>query len=281
MALSIKSLNGMNALKKLGVPEHLIEWLEGAPVKVALNAKEFVFGLPDTVNGGQQFSVSASLTDMQKLSMGTLAPAKKEELRDQLSSTIAHIMATYGSELKALPQSAVIEAQEANKAKPKASALSKLPPLKPTLSTETKEELQAIAEAPAKKKGMWLPFPEDQLTKAPLTKLRDANQMYQPVLGTSAGSRYYLVAANEDIRIAARYLPHKLSIRIEGPGLDKHTKAISAAGIDVHHGKEYASIHLSVGTDVTLANKTLGAVLLGLGVPLDTPFPQLQKIANK
>lgn len=279
MALSIKSLNGMNAIKKLGVAADTVAWLEAAPIKVALNAKEFVFTLPDTVNGGQVFSVPAPLSDMQKLAMGTLPDAKKQSMALQIENTLDHIRLTYGDDLGALPASAVAEAQQAN-AQKSAPTLAKLPPLKANLSAETVAELSAIADSP-KKKGMWLPFPEDQMTKAPLIKLRDANQMYQPVLGTSAGSRYYVVAANADIRVAARYLPGKLSIRIEGTGLAKHQKAIETAGIDVHSGKDYASVHLQVGNDVVLANKTLGAVLLGLGVELDTPFPQLQKIANK
>lgn len=279
MALSIKSLNGMNAIKKLGVDADAVAWLEAAPIKVALNAKEFVFSLPENVNGGQVFTVAAPLSNMQKLAMGTLPESAKLTIRLNIEQTIDHIRLTYGDDLVALPTSAVAEAQQANLMKP-VSTLTKLPPLKANLSDETVAELSAIADAP-KKKGMWLPFPEEQMTKAPLIKLRDANQMYQPVLGTSAGSRYYVVAANADIRVAARYLPGKLSVRIEGTGLAKYQKAISGAGIDVHSGKDYASVHLQVGTDPVLANKTLGAVLLGLGIELDTPFPQLQKIANK
>jgi hypothetical protein len=69
-----------------------------------------------------------------------------------------------------------------------------------------------------------------------------------------------------------------LSVRIEGPGLAKHQNAISEAGITINAGKDYASVHLNVGGDMVLASKTLGAVLMGLGVTLDTPMPNLALI---
>lgn len=281
MAISIKSLNGMSAIQKIGIPQALFDWLKEAPIKVALNAKEFVFTLPMELPHamkGANFTVPVDLSHMQKLSMGQMPLPAKLALGQALADTIGQIKEDYGDLLEGIDPTAIIAA---NKAPPKPSTLGKLPPLPASnvadLSPSTKETLQAAA--PVKKTGMWLPFPEEKMKTAPLTKLRDANQMYQPVLGTSAGSRYYLVAANKDLRVAARYMPHKLSIRIEGPGFSKYAPQIKNAGIEVHGGKEYASIHLDVGSDQTMANKTLGAILLGLGVPLETPFPQLKKIA--
>lgn len=288
MAISIKSLNGMSAIKKIGIPQALFDWLETAPIKVALNAKEFVFTLPNELPHsmkGASFTVPVDLSHMQKLSMGQMPLPAKLALGQALADTLGQIKDEYGDLLEGIDPSEVIAA---NKAPPKPSTLGKLPPLPAgnvaDLSPSTKAKLVEMTEeqkaiSAGKKTGMWLPFPEEKMKTAPLTKLRDANQMYQPVLGTSAGSRYYLVAANKDIRVAARYMPHKLSIRIEGPGIGKYGKAIQQAGLDLHHGKDYASIHLDVGSDLTMANKTLGAILLGLGVPLETPFPELKKIA--
>ena len=52
--------------------------------------------------------------------------------------------------------------------------------------------------------------------------------MYQPVKGTSQGSRYFVVGGNQDLRIAARLSGGTLSVRIEGYSWLKHKTAIAA-----------------------------------------------------
>jgi hypothetical protein len=111
---------------------------------------------------------------------------------------------------------------------------------------------------------------------APVIKLRDATMMYQPVEGTSKSSRYYVVGANQDVRVAARYEGHTLSVRIEGPKIAHHWDSIKDVGLQTHSEKGYASIHLGVGNDMMVANKTLGAILMGLGLQLETPLPNLK-----
>ena len=131
--------------------------------------------------------------------------------------------------------------------------------------------------APAAK---WPYFDPQTLKSAPTIKLRDATRMYEPVQGSSPQSRYFLVAANQDLRIAARYKGTSLSVRIEGPSWEKHKHQIAACGFDnVQVDKGYASIHLHVGDPIT-AGKALGAILLGLGMPLETPLPELKMIQN-
>ena len=110
-------------------------------------------------------------------------------------------------------------------------------------------------------------FDQKTMFTAPLTKLRDATLLYQPVSGTSGGSRYFMVAANQDLRIGARLHGGTLSVRIEGPGWKKHVNGIKAVGFEkVDKDQDYASLHLNVGADAMLANKTFGAILLGLGI---------------
>ena len=126
----------------------------------------------------------------------------------------------------------------------------------------------------------WPYFDPQTLKSAPTIKLRDATRMYEPVQGSSPNSRYFLVAANQDLRIAARYKGTSLSVRIEGPSWAKHKHQIAACGFDnVQVDKGYASIHLHVGDPIT-ASKALGAILLGLGMPLETPLPELKMIQN-
>src|SRR5690606_14300365 len=98
-----------------------------------------------------------------------------------------------------------------------------------------------------------------------------------PVKGTSKSSRYYVVAANDDIRIAARYQAASLSIRIEGPNWAKHTEAMTECGLKADNAQQYASMHLTAPDD-TVAAKTLGAVLMGLGIPLVTHVPDITRI---
>ena len=128
---------------------------------------------------------------------------------------------------------------------------------------------------PSPTSGFWPMFDVKQLKTAPLVKLRDAHKMYQPVHGSSSGSRYTLVGGNAEVRIAARYTGGQLSVRIEGPGWQKHASAIGDIGFECYNAKDYASMHLAVGEDTKMANKTLGAILLGLGIPLETPLPNV------
>ena len=102
--------------------------------------------------------------------------------------------------------------------------------------------------------------------------------MYQPVHGSSTGSRYFMVAGNADLRIAARFKGGTLSVRIEGDGWTKHAQSMATCGFDTHGDKSYASVHLAVGGDLVLANKTLGALIMGLGIPMETPYPNLSLI---
>ena len=126
--------------------------------------------------------------------------------------------------------------------------------------------------------GKWAPVDVNKLKVLPVCKLREAKKMYQPVHGSSTGSRYFMVAGNADLRIAARFKGGTLSVRIEGDGWMKHASAMSTCGFDTHGDKAYASVHLAVGGDLVLANKTLGALIMGLGIPMETPYPNLSLI---
>jgi ribosomal protein L7/L12 len=149
-------------------------------------------------------------------------------------------------------------------------------PVKTSVAPEQIAAAKTIGAA-----GKWPLYDLSKLKTGPTVKLRDAKAMYQPVKGSSSGSRYFLVAADDDVRVAARYHASSLSIRVEGPGWKKHKATISDSGFStVDESKDYASVHLTVADDM-LANKTLGAVLLGLGVPFETPMPMLSVVKGK
>jgi len=120
---------------------------------------------------------------------------------------------------------------------------------KPSLPSLTLDQIvEKTVGVQAAAQPAWPQFALGKMSTAPQVKLRDATMMYQPVHGSSAASRYFVVGANKDIRVAARWKGSALSIRIEGPGLDQHVGSIKACGFDnVNQGKAYASLHLEVG----------------------------------
>lgn len=264
MAVNVKPMNGVAAIKKLGVGENVIDFLSTSGFITMLNAQAFEFVNPD-LPGDQNpvVKVHVTLTLLKSLSSNTISVAEKEKLAKEITM-------------------AVIKLQNLDQqpSKPK-GALDMLPQsLVGKMTDLAGVDYAKVEAAVLAQQAKWAPFDTGKLKTAPLMKLRDATSMYQPVYGTSAGSRYYLVAGNDELRIAARYQGQKLSIRIEGPDWKKHIPSITKAGIAKPDGSEdYTSLHLNVPSDV-IARKALGALILGLGVPMETPMPNLSLIKN-
>lgn len=108
--------------------------------------------------------------------------------------------------------------------------------------------------------------------------LKTAKALYQPVRGSSSGSRYFVVAIGHGIRVAARYKSKTLTVRVEGAEFNKHAASLCAFGFsNASVSSGYGSIHLKVDTD-TMAAKALGSILLGLGIPFISPVPMLSVI---
>ncbi|WP_162742361.1 hypothetical protein [Nitratireductor sp. OM-1] len=259
MSVKIKSsVNAMKAIKKIGIPQSLYDWLESSAVDVKLTSKEFKFSVP--IKGGtHELSVPVSLDDLHKMVTGTLPTVTKISLGKSLAETITTIAAL-------CEDAGEPEADKPAASKKSGGTLGSLPPIKPKTKAATPEPYAG-----------WGTFDLSQMKTAKPVPLSLADRMYQPVSGTSGNSRYYVVAGNQDIRVAARYKDGILSVRVEGPKLEKHMSAICSSGFDQKSGKNYASVHLSVVND-QLAAKSLGALLLGMGVQLDTAYPNLNLI---
>ncbi len=277
MALNFKSLNGMSAIKKIGINQSTFDWLAQSQVIVKLKSDKFAFYFIDDLGKETLKEVPVTIDDLQQLNAGKLPLTKKIALSGALAKAIQELMIAAGDLVVGIdPIQAEADGIEKTPISNgewgptltmvDAGALAHLPPL------------HVIPAKGVEQSSAWGVIDLHALKTAFPVKLRDADKMYQPVRGTSAGSRYYMVAANKDIRVAARLQGGSLSVRIEGPGLAKHQNAISEAGITINAGKDYASVHLNVGGDMVLASKTLGAVLMGLGVTLDTPMPNLALI---
>jgi hypothetical protein len=256
MAVSIKSLNGLGAIAKLGIDQKLLGWLSEGHYEIKLTSKEFAFFPAGSADLPPVATVPVTLDLLQKPNGGTLPEKDKIGLAMTMTSTL--------EKLQSIADSGTMQ-------KLKAQVEAQKQPIKATIGAAQP------AFTPAPLPSGWPVFDQKTMFSAPLTKLRDATLMYQPVSGTSGGSRYFMVAANQDLQIGARWHGGTLSVRIEGSGWKKHVSGIKAVGFEKIEG-DYASLHLNVGADALLANKTFGAILLGLGIPIETPLPNLAKI---
>jgi len=108
--------------------------------------------------------------------------------------------------------------------------------------------------------------------------LKDATQMYQPVRGTSGGSKYFVVALSDDVKVAARVQGNAVSVRAEGNLTPKIKAALGSVGMD--DKVDYMSAHFTATPNAS-AKKVVGAVLIGCGLDFDTPVPSVDKIQDK
>ena len=116
-----------------------------------------------------------------------------------------------------------------------------------------------------------------EMQTLPPVALLTASRMYQPIKGTTIGTRYFLIASAPEGNIAARYKGTQLSLRVEGKITSaKHT--MQENGFNVAPG--YASLHLTC-PDTMMLKRAVGAVLLGLQLKYTTPFPEVTKIIGK
>jgi hypothetical protein len=70
--------------------------------------------------------------------------------------------------------------------------------------------------------------------------LKDAVAMYEPVKGTNAGSIYYTFAFFPGLKMAARIMGSKLSVRAEGQMLDSYLPTLKSQ-FKMDPSKDYAS----------------------------------------
>lgn len=266
MVITVKGLTVADIFKKTGVTEtqEILLWKAGITLELTHNSLKFL-APTDTLDDATVGLCALAVLEFKpstllKLQQGVVDPAFKEALMATIDQLLNQKPANEVDTLELMhPDPAIVAEIEAIQA-------------------------QVAAQGPAQPKPSQPGYPVfdlDQLATAEPCKLRDAHSMYQPVTGTSTNSRYFLIAANPDLRIAARLQGHSLSVRIEGPNWKANVAKMMAAGIDNVHGeKEYASIHVTSG-DPVLLNKALGAILFGLQVHFDTPFPDLTLIQNK
>jgi hypothetical protein len=303
MALQLKSFNGFSTISKLGVSQELFDWF-----KANGNASWDGNGIKLTV-GAHSGVVAITLAHVQSLNLGTLTAHIKADYRIKFTALLHNLLGKYGSE----------PAPFVNPAKfPSTDELQKsygLPPVSTPVKKVTapfnieavkavkpdffkklgeavqddygsatgsfhKQQVQPVKSFVVVAGNEWPLFDLATLPTAPLVALETASRMYQPVKGTSEGKRYYVVACNKDLRIAAAFKQSELSVRIEGPAYDAKVDQLKTVFPNATQGKGYASLHLEVGNDL-IASKAMGALLMALGVAWETPMPSLAVIKGK
>ncbi len=122
--------------------------------------------------------------------------------------------------------------------------------------------------------------PPNIITKKPVA-LITATELYTPVKSTSPDSLYHLVALSKDgVRVAARWIHGKLSVRMEG-SLAKYKDKLVEIGVPVHGVNKYASLHISGVTTTVHANKVIGAILFSMATKWVTVISNMAVLEGK
>jgi len=105
--------------------------------------------------------------------------------------------------------------------------------------------------------------------------LKDATRLYAPIQGTDESSRYVLVAATEDTRVAARWKGGSLSIRLETtiPGI---SQTLQMNGFS-QKKQGHWSLHVS-SESALMIWRSLGSILFGLGLEWKTSPPKRDRL---
>lgn len=224
-------------------------------------------------------SVAVNHQNAMKLVKGeAVDPAVAMSVKTGLQVAVASLVSGVdapASALEALKAKTGSTSAPELKTKSKPAVLFKPEPITDTPSAQL---LSGVKSPPPE--GGWPMFELSKLVSAPPVKLRDADKLYQPVHGSSAGSRYFLIAGNDELRVAARYTGSTLSLRVEGSKIADHMQGLYDNGFPKAIGKDYTSIHVECPTPAH-ARWVVGQVLLGLGVHWRTAMPDIGVLHNK
>jgi hypothetical protein len=101
MAITVKSMSGIKALKTLGVEAELVDWLEQSGLQVMLKPKEITLTVPEE-SGIQPPMIVQALTVEQvvKLANGTLTGPAKAILASTMKTVLVSAKGIYGEKLE-------------------------------------------------------------------------------------------------------------------------------------------------------------------------------------
>ncbi len=272
MAVKFTGAGGpSDLLAPLGVPNDLLDALDTAGIKVELGSSSL------TLKMGNQFQKMAMPNGILTLAKeGKLHSSSKEALTGQILSFCKNVYKNwtgepYQEKSKVNWGGLDIDPVLDNTASPAAQVF--IGKSKGTGSMKASEPtFQEVPKAEAK--GYIL----NVMSGTPV-RLKDANQIYQAVKGTDSTSRYFVVALSDDLKIAARLLGTKLSVRVEGD-VQKHATQLGQLGMMVNADKGYASVHMICDTE-NLLRRAIGSVLTGLDIEFTTGVPKVSLLSGK
>lgn len=277
MAIHIVNIDGLLVLKQIGVPADLIAQMQAVepPLKIQLKNKKMAV----TSLGEEVWAVPIETSDLVMIQKGKLDAAKKASLGMLVYNGISGLVGKMKGATPVTPNPEVEDAHVTSQKPPKVPGSAFAMVGGPKVVGAVQEPPNTEPSVKPAQGLPWQEVPASEMNSAARVKLADADRMYQPVFGTTDGSRYFVVAGSSSVKVAARYRDTTLSIRIEGKVAPSVIHAAKASGF-----KSASDGHLSVHFEVpdpAVAAKTLGAVVASLGVPFDTQVPQMSRIAGK
>jgi hypothetical protein len=266
-------------LAKVAVPEEHVEWCLDNGIVMSLTATGVSFDL----GNGKTYLVAIPLGTISQIAaqMAPLSDAAK--VHDQIMKTIELLQkqkeagVEFGIESAAQLSEALTSSPSAGFVMAKKTVTNVSEAIKQKGLHAPTGELAKAAEPTSLG---WPVFDVSKMTLAPKIRLADADKMYQPVDGTSGGSRYFVIAGRHNLKVAARYTGQSLSLRVEGSGLMTWANRLKILGFSTHSAKGYASMHVQVDNDI-MASKVMGAILVALEAGFETPLPVLDIISGK
>lgn len=255
MAISFKSDEGygFGIAQLFGVPIDLISKAKSIGVTVEQSSPgNFVVKSDGIVHGS--IPVKGSAISLAKSK--TLGPASKEALKFQFESALSKATNWLGS---TTPEPVKVA--------------DFLPPTKVVKNPNVIAPKSGISMTMVKphvvfpKSGISMPMVKpDHVAKFPkdgAVPLCKATKVYEPVVGTTAGSVYYVLAMFDGLNLAARCGPgQKLSLRAEGVNLKEYLPALEDFNMDSKGS--YCSGHYQV-ENLGLMLKSLGALIGRIG----------------
>ena len=251
LKFNLSTMSGEALLAKIGVDPDLVAKViaDGFTITVSHGLITFKSGVKET-----GYKVDTGL--LAKIKAGTLTPSDVLKV----GTIKGHLTATMKACLGEGPEPVLFDDNGA-------------PPPQVSNLTPTSKPAPLVLE------GVF-PLSEIKTTKA--LPLVFATKLYQPVKGSSKGSRYFVAGISPELRVAARYQGGSLSVRVEGENWEAHKSLVDDVGLDLANKGNYASAHMPIN-DPVLAAKTLGCILAGLsvkGVQFATPMPSFQVLAG-
>lgn len=235
-------------LKKIGVPEALVNGLSNKSYKVALGTHEL-----SIVNSlGTVVSVVLLGCSVKELVKGEVPASKVISVAQEIAATIVKLFDSDAQKQYA-PAPGTVKVKDT------------LFPFDSSDSPVAKAKPLAGSNEAA------------SLSGTELVHLRDATALYQRVMGTSQGSVYVVVGIAADVKFAVKLTTVNLSVRVETTG-GKIAGPLLIVLQKLGFGSKgsYASGHYSCAN--ASPERVLGAVLFGSGLKFDTVMPDLEKV---